>query len=496
MTIEGALALLLVLVVSMLVIMVGGGIVLALVALRWRRNRPGRPARPKPAAHSPAASSATMVPRVNTAPPPPATTAAAARSEVEAVEHGDVDADDPRIVPLGLEPATSTEAVFRNLEKIKPLLHAEAAESDRIGRTTPLAGGALRAAGLFRWGFPKERGGLGASYADRLEAVTRVARIDAGMAWVTMWLGAHGDIAGRLDDAAFAEIYPSVDLPTVFSATPLAKAVEVAGDKYRIEESRWRLGSGGYHADRWMAGAKVWDAAGDPVIDEATGEQKFIGVWLPADKVRQADDWNPMGVRSSGSASYFLAEPVEIPRSWSFNAGADSRPYFFPFMGVLVGAAQHLIDLTFDALRAKSRAGTVVGSYDRTALTGALASLDMLVLGLRGYAQYLDRVREERESGELTRAEEAWVHTVGMPVRESLIKIRDVTADIYGTGYVSAGSEFGRVLRDIQVAFAHGWLKLSDTGADHGARVAQMLENPEVVPIWDTGWPVELTSAP
>lgn len=493
MTAEGTLTLLLVLVVLMLVIIIAGGIVLALVALRWRRSRSGRAPRRRSASSAPAPAAAPAMAH-GSATPAATTAVQPVRTEIQAVEHGDVEADDPRIVALGLEEPTSTAAVFRNLEKIKPLLRAEVAESDRLGRTSPLAGGAIRATGLFRWGFPAERGGLDASYADRLEAVTQVARIDAGMAWVVMWLGAHGDIAGRLDDQAFAELYPSVDLPTVFSATPLAKAIEVAGDKYRIEESKWRLGSGGYHADRWMAGAKVYTEAGDPVIDEATGEHKVVGVWLPSEKVKQANDWNPMGVRSSGSASYFLTEPVEIPRAWSFNAGADLHPYFFPFMGVLVGAAQHLIDLTLEALRTKNSAGAEIGSYDRTTLTKSLASLDMLVFGLRGYAQYLDGVRSERASGELTRGEEAWVHTVGMPVRETLTQIRDATADIYGTGYVSAGSEFGRVLRDIQVAFAHWWFKLSDTGADHGWRVTQMLDSADVVPIWDAGWPVKITA--
>lgn len=413
---------------------------------------------------------------------------------VAPVTHGDVPADDPRIVALGLEPPTSVEVVFRNLEKVKPLLRDEVAESDLLGRTTPLAGGALRATGLFQWCFPTRGGGLDASYADRLEAVTQVARIDAGMAWVVTWLAAHGDITDRLDDDSFAELYPSIDLPTVFSATPPARAVEVSGDRYRIEQGQWRLGSGGYHADRWLAAAKVWDASGRPVLSEATGEQKMIGVWLPGDKVQQLHDWDPLGVRSSGSASYTLTEPVEVPRRWSYDMGGDSRPYFFPFMGVMVGAAQHLVDLTLESLRSKTAKGATVGSYDMTTLTDAMATLDMLVLGLRGYADYLDQVRTSRESRAITPAETAWIHSVGMPVRAAILKIRDITADIYGTGYVAASSEFGRVLRDLQVALAHGWFRLSDTQADHGTRVRKMLEDPEVTPIWDAGWPVRIAA--
>jgi hypothetical protein len=485
---DEVLTLLVIMVAGLLILALVAGIAVVFVAVRWLRGRSGK-SNTRSSTAGEAVSAAT--------PAPPR--AAPVRKELlrfdsvrsNLVSHGDVPADDPRIIALGLEPPASTEAVFRNLEKVKSILREESAESDRIGRTTPLAGGALRATGVFQWCFPTNRGGLDASFSDRLEAVTQVARIDAGMAWVVTWLSAHGDITGRLDDESYAELYPSIDLPTAFSAAPMARAVEIADDKYRIEEATWKFGSGGYHAERWIAGAKVWDAAGQPVIDDLTGVQKAIGIWLPVDKVRQAHDWDPLGVRSSGSASYFLTEPVDVSRRWAFNMGADLRPYFFPFMGVLVGMAQHLIDLALEALRAKRRSGIAVGAYDRTVLTEAMSSLDMLVFGLRGHALYLDRVLNKRESRSITPEESAWVHSAGLSVRLAVMRIRDITADIYGTGYVSANSEFGHVLRDIQVALAHGWFRLSDTQTDRGWRVAKMLDDPAVTPNWDAGWHVK-----
>lgn len=451
-------------------------------ASRFLRSRLGGRAAVRPSAPptvvapaTPGSSGAARAPGGGSAAPAP---------DREPLTHGDVPADDPRIVALGLEEPTSTDAVLRNLTKVKPLLRAEASESDRIGRTTPLAGGALRATGVFRWCFPVERGGLGASYADRLEAVTQVSRIDAGMGWIVMWISAHGELTSILDEEAYGELYPSIDLPTVFSTTPMGRAVEIAGDMYRIEPGRWRLGSGGYHADRWMGGATVWTASGNPVIDESTGEQKSIAVWLPADKVRQDHDWDPLGVRSSGSSSYYLPEAVEVPRRWTYNLDDQlRRPIFFPFMGVAVGAAQHLVDLTLEALRKKRDAGAEVGAHDRSRLTQALALLDMLVFGLRGYAEYLDAARDE--SGWISRPDSAWFETAGLSVYETVTKIRDITSDIYGTGYVPAGSEFARVLRDLQVAVAHGWFRGSDTSGNRRWRVDMMLDDPEVRAVWD-----------
>jgi alkylation response protein AidB-like acyl-CoA dehydrogenase len=461
-----------------LALIAGGG--LSYFLIRRLRGRPRARRTSAPVAVPPAAPAT-----------PPHASAGRSHTADEPVPKGDVVRDDPRIIALGLEAPLSIAAVFRNLDKIKPLLRQEVPESDRIGRTTPLAGGALRATGVYLWTFPANRGGLDAPYADRLEAVSQVARIDAGMAWVVHWLSSHSELAGRLDEESFTQLYPSLDLPTVFSATPPARAIETGTDTYRIEQARWRLGSGGYHADRWLAGANVFDAAGEPVIDKATGVHKAIGVWVPSDKLRQIDDWNPLGLRSSGSASYELTGPVEVPRGWSFEITGDTGAHFFPFMGVMVGAAQHLVDLTLQLVRSKRQAGVNTGSHDVTALADAMSSLDMLALGLRGYAQYIDRVRTER-AGVFTSEEAAWIHTVGMPVRETLMRVRDITSDIYGTGYVPADSEFGRVLRDIQVGLAHAWFRRSDALDLRTRHMSVVLDSPRFAPIWDAGWPVQL----
>ncbi|GAA5212196.1 hypothetical protein [Microbacterium kyungheense] len=478
MTTDALITLVAVMVGLLLLIALVGGTVVAVLLWRRQRRRHPRPAR-------------TAAGRQTPATPASAAGAAAPRRErratTEPVPKGDVPADDPRILALGLEAPTSTDAVFRNLEKIKPLLREEAAESDRIARTTPLAGRAMRSAGLFLWCFPAERGGLDASHADRLEAAAQVARIDAGMSWTMVILSSHGDCVAYLDDEACATLYPTADIPTVYSAVPFARAVEIDAQTYRIEPARWRLGSGGYHAERWIGGAKVWDSAGNPVIDEATGWQKVIGAWLPEDKVRQIDDWDPLGVRSSGSSSYELVEAVDIPRTHTYNDTRDLRPFRFPFFGIAMGIAQHLVDLTVETLR--SPRAEPADAYAASVLGDALASLDMLVLGLRGYASYIDEAREGRTSRALTVDESNWIHSGGVPVRDLLLKIRDITADLSGTRYVPAGSEFARALRDIDVILAHVLFRLTITPGKR-ERVQGVLAGSAPLGVWESGWPV------
>lgn len=408
------------------------------------------------------------------------------------VPHGDVPADDPRILALGLEEPASTAAVFRNLERIKPLLREQAPEGDTIGRTTPLAGRAMRSSGLFRLAFPKSRGGLQASIADQLEIVTQVARIDGGTGWTVAILNASGWYGSFLDDESYAEIYPGgVDTPTAFSGWPAAKAVE-DGDHFRIEKGRWNWGSGGYHVERWLGGAKVYDAEGNPVLDDK-GRHKYLGIWLPHEKVRRADNWNPLGVRGSGSSSYYLTEPVRVPQRWSFDYYDMTRPYAFPLMGVPVGLVQHMLDLTVDGLRTRGRGGAPVGARDRAVLSEVLSDLDLLVFGLRGIARFADDVRAERRSGLLTDDECEWMDTIGYPVRAIMTKARELTQDIYGSGYVDAGSEFARILRDSHVAMAHAQFRYSDSQHPRGSRVDRMIESPQAgTSIWDAGWPLDV----
>jgi len=153
---------------ALLVTMVSVLLFLALIAgaglfyflIRRLRGRPRARRTTAPVAVPPAAPTT-----------PPRASAGRSHTADEPVPKGDVVRDDPRIIALGLEAPLSIAAVFRNLDKIKPLLRQEVPESDRIGRTTPLAGGALRATGVYLWTFPANRGGLDAPYADAISSV-------------------------------------------------------------------------------------------------------------------------------------------------------------------------------------------------------------------------------------------------------------------------------------------------------------------------------------
>jgi alkylation response protein AidB-like acyl-CoA dehydrogenase len=392
------------------------------------------------------------------------------------------DSDDVRIAGLGLREPTSAAAVFANVDAVMDLVAEEAPKSDEIARLTPLAGRALREAGVFRMTFPKEHGGLEMSVPDQLEIVARFGRVDAGTAWTVAILNASGHYAAHLSDEAYAELYPTVDTTTALSFYPPAKAVQVDGG-YLLAEGRWDWGSGGYQADLFCGGAKVYDAEGNRVLRE-DGKHKYLGVWLPRGKVRQADNWvDTTGMRASGSSSYYITEETFVPAHHAIDYYEPPRPNvsplhkhlevgFFPLMGVATGMAQHIVDLTLEAVRKRAaREDGRVSSQIRTALGDAMAEVDMIVSGTRGFA---DRMQAVIEDGDRVMPPEQVERAMafGLPVRNAVTRVVDICLDIYGSGYIKRGTEMERILRDVHVARAHPQFKHSTVRDDRGDRVS------------------------
>ncbi|WP_306205456.1 acyl-CoA dehydrogenase family protein [Actinoplanes sp. RD1] len=247
--------------------------------------------------------------------------------------------------------------ILANVHALLPVVREEADATEAQGYLTDRMREALRTAGAYRVGFPARRGGPQMSLTDQTRMVEAVATVDAGIAWNVCVLAATGFYAGRLGDAAFAELYPELDLPTCGSFHPKGKAVEVPGG-YRVT-GRWGFGSGIRAADRIVAGVEV-QRDGEPVR-KPDGSVLTLGVWLPADRVELLDDWHTIGLRGSGSQGYTVTD-VFVPRDHAFDRffapDATADPLnkhvelpFYSMAGISVGIAQHAVDLATSHLR-------------------------------------------------------------------------------------------------------------------------------------------------
>lgn len=416
---------------------------------------------------------------------------------------GDVPSDDPRIVALGLEPAVSTAALYRNVDRIKDLLRAEAPKGDAMGRTTPLAGRAMRDAGIFAMQFPKSRGGIGISLPDQTVLLSRLARIDGGTCWTGMILSNSGSYAAQLSDEGYKDLFPTVDMPTSFSIA-LRNAALDDGDSIVLRKgSVWDFGSGIYHAERFLGAARLVDGEGKPSLD-ADGHAQAAAVFIPPEKVRILHNWNPMGIRSSGSSSYGVDEDVRVPKKHSFplfpmRSNPDAAPNtkhpetgFMSIYGVAVGIAQHALDLAIASVRnATTRFNAPPSSLALTNIDRMVSEVNAIAWSVRGMMMYFQNA-VETPGRMLTDEELEMTMSCGTPIRDALNRVIDLAMDIYGTAWqIDPNSEIRRVIGDAAVLRGHMQYRpaLNAQDAHTWGRGRKLIENPDAATtILDTPW--------
>jgi indole-3-acetate monooxygenase len=387
----------------------------------------------------------------------------------------------------------SAADVFANTRALLPLIAEEAAAAEEQARLTPALVQAFRQGGLFEMAFPRSRGGLEMSLVDQVTVVADLARVDAGVAWNVGVLNATGFYAGRLGQAAYDELYPTRDMPTSGAFHPKGRADVVEGG-YLVSGS-WDWGSGSYVAEHIVGGVVVF--AGDEPVIAPTGRQQVLGVWLPREAVVHADNWQTLGVRSSGSSSYSIPEPVFVPAGHAFDREAlpnpDADPLnkhvtlaFFALTGICMGIAQHALDLAVEAVRRRGPNGA--DPTTRRLLGEAAAAIDLMAAGITDIGRRSDEIIFTA-GAILTPLQEARLTATNVSAAETMRRVVDLCIEVYGSRYIFDGDPFQRVLRDAHSALAHvgakklHWGGLAGVFLAKGADGTTLFDEPRV-PSW------------
>ncbi|MFC8845315.1 MULTISPECIES: hypothetical protein [unclassified Micromonospora] len=357
-------------------------------------------------------------------------------------------------LPALREPLTSAD-ILANVETLIPVVREEADATEADAALTDRMREALRAAGAFRVGFPKHRGGPAMSLTDQTRMVEAVATADAGVAWNMTVLAATGFYAGRLGDDAFAELYPTLDVPTCGSFHPKGRAVEVDGG-YRVT-GRWKFGSGVRAAERIVAGVEV-ERDGEKVR-KPDGSVLTLGVWLPVDQVTLIDDWQVIGLRGSGSQSYAVTDAF-VPGHHSFDRFLAPDPTaeplnkhvdlpFYSMAGISVGVAQHAVDLATAQLGSGVRQPTerqlhLLGE----ASTYVRAARSLILDGVRGI--------DERIFTDGMAPDDLTMARGDAPLAQEFTRtVLDRCAEILGSQIIYDSFPFERLVRDGTGITAH-----------------------------------------
>ena len=153
----------------------------------------------------------------------------------------------------------SFEALSRTVDKLLPLVEAEADEAERLYHLTDRVVDEFRRAGLYMLTMPKALGGLELPWVEAMRLVERVAHADGSTGWCMMVEGVVCAVMGTyLPDAAARVIYPNgADVTAAGNGVPRGFARPVDGG-YMIR-GHWSYGSTIQHAEWIHSGCFIAD---------------------------------------------------------------------------------------------------------------------------------------------------------------------------------------------------------------------------------------------
>jgi 3-hydroxy-9,10-secoandrosta-1,3,5(10)-triene-9,17-dione monooxygenase len=215
------------------------------------------------------------------------------------VQTGAVDVSDL----AGLDPTALREALVERANALRPLLEANAVETENGSRVVEENINAIREAGLFRIMAPRRFGGLQTDIRTKLEVSAALARGCGSTAWVTTLMNVCAFFAALSSAECQNDIWganPEARVAGVFA--PLATTRRVEGGL--IVNGKWPWSSGCLHAD--------WAVLGMPVVNEAGETIDQALSFLRMSECTIEDTWHVAGMKGTGSNT-IVAKDIFVP---------------------------------------------------------------------------------------------------------------------------------------------------------------------------------------
>lgn len=374
----------------------------------------------------------------------------------------------------GQEPLTEA-ALAAWARDFVPRLRAATGETDELARTPDHIADQMQDAGVWLMTVPRAFGGLQASLMTWMRTVTEIGRGDGGIAWGVTLNSAAGWMAAnlyprRVVDEVFAQ--PGVRSAGVFSGRACT-AHRVEGGIH-VDKGTWFFNSGVYQAD--------WNLLGVPMFD-AAGEVAGPGIALvPMKDVKLLHDWDPSGLRGSGSTNVAM-ENVFIPDERivslaACNAGTQPKAFpgeaschlaFGPLMVVVLafpvlGLGLHMLEAFLGAVPKRDIKLTLYTRQGEAAATHlqvgeASARLDAARTVIEAACRDLEQWAERREI--MPKTERARITRDTAFANQLAWQAIDLLASSAGGSWAWKSSEMNRVWQDAKVAVMHPFVNLA-----------------------------------
>jgi 3-hydroxy-9,10-secoandrosta-1,3,5(10)-triene-9,17-dione monooxygenase len=303
---------------------------------------------------------------------------------------------DPVSAARGFAGVTYDEAM-RRARALVPALRERAERADAAREMLKETLDDLHRTGLLRFHQPRRWGGMELEFVALFDLPAEVGRGCASTAWNVANLGVHHWMLALYDERAQDEVWGANPDALIASgiAYPQGRGRRVDGGF--VVSGYWNFSSGVDAADWNMLAVMVRD--GDRVVDHRM-------CLVPRGEYEVVDDWQVLGMRSTGSKSVRATE-VFVPEHRAVSMyqargggdfpGARLNPnplYRVPLSalgshclaGAGVGNARAALDLTVEAIRERSTSYTAMRMRDfqavqlRVAAAGAKVDAAQLVI--------------------------------------------------------------------------------------------------------------------
>lgn len=271
---------------------------------------------------------------------------------------------------------TDIESLLRRIEKIGPVLEANAAENEELGKLNPSTMEALLPLRMSHIFAAESIGGAQLSPTQGLRLIDAITYHSGAAGWVSMVHACIGAMsAAFLPDTAISRLFGGeVDHRFSGQGTPTGMLKKVEGGY--LLNGKWSYASGIYHATFTHTAALLDDGNGQPAKDE-NGNVIVLCAHAPVEDHDLLGNWNVLGLRGTGSIDYgakdvFIAEDMVFP---ILTAEPQRQQEFFS-LGVIglaaighsgwaIGASRRMMDEIAAYARTKTGRAGLLGESDK-----------------------------------------------------------------------------------------------------------------------------------
>ena len=374
----------------------------------------------------------------------------------------------------------SPDEMLARARALAPVLRTRSAAAEAARRCPPETIADMRAAGIHRIVQPKRFGGYGMEWDTMCETAMELGQGCGGQAWAITVLADHPCLAGMFSGQAQYDVWgKDPDMLVSTSYNPRGNVRRV--DAGYVLNGRWKFSSGVEYSG--------WTIVGG-FVEREGGKRQHHFFLVPAADRRIVDDWNAMGMASSGSFSFDLVDAF-VPEHRALDAslvaagdppGArvnDEPLYRMPIIGftgtvlvsVSIGVAMGMVRDFETMLRERAGPGPLkTGIEDmqmRLAEAGAeteCARLLVLESGRANMRKLRSGQRLDEGDASLTSRNSAYAARLVKQVATRLFEVSG------GSGLLASG-HMQRGFRDVFGGTAHGTLHWGRSAARYGNHV-------------------------